>query len=304
MNVKKVSILMNCYNGQEYLKEAIDSVFLQEYENWEIVFVDNCSTDGSADIAKSYGEKLKYFKTSNNVFLGAARNFGIEFCDGDYISFLDCDDVWLPEMLDKQVAAIESGDYALAYAGQLNIDADGLILNEEIPRFKRGNILNELLNQYDVPLVTAIIHRGKLKASGLNFDPNVKGSEEYCLFMQLAVNYDFIVIPEALVKYRILSDSLTVKTIESRGEERRYTLNKILEFNPGLSEKYSLAFDEAFARSFYYDSQYYMSIGDKKSARQSMAKIKNASLLYYALYAVLFFPASLWFFLQSKKYSR
>ncbi len=103
----KISVLMNCYNGEKYLIEAIDSVFTQTYTDWEIVFIDNSSTDNSAEIAKSYGKKIKYYKTEHNIPLGAARNFGLKFCTGEYISFLDTDDIWLPNMLEEQINAIE-----------------------------------------------------------------------------------------------------------------------------------------------------------------------------------------------------
>ena len=302
--MEKVSILMNCYNGSEYLKEAIDSVFAQTYKNWEIIFIDNCSTDDSADIAQSYGEDVKYFKTIKNIPLGAARNFGIQFCDGDYISFLDCDDAWLPEMLEKQVRTIGSGDYALAYAGQVNVDEIGSRIGEFIPKFKKGNIFNKLLFQYDIPIVTAIINRKKLVESGLYFDLNVKGSEEYCLFMQLAVIYDFIVIPEPLIKYRILGDSLTAKTIGVRGAERRYTLDKILNEHPDIMNKYPAGFKEAYARGVYYDVQFAVATGNKGLAIKLMGSIKSLHPQYYILYLLLFFPLTFWNVLQKNKYGR
>ena len=76
-NLALVSVIINCYNGQKYLAEAIDSVFSQTYKDWEIIFWDNCSTDDSAKIAKSYGEKLKYYCSNTNTTLGEARNKAI-----------------------------------------------------------------------------------------------------------------------------------------------------------------------------------------------------------------------------------
>lgn len=295
---------MNCYNGSEYLNEAIDSVFAQTHKNWEIIFIDNCSTDDSADIAQSYGERVKYFKTTKNIPLGAARNFGIKYCEGDFISFLDCDDIWLPEMLEKQVAAIDSGNYALAYAGQVNVDEHGSQISKVIPKFKDGNIFCDLLLQYDIPLVTAIIKTEKLIESKLNFDLNVKGSEEYCLFMQLAIHYEFIVIPEALVRYRVLGDSLTSKTINIRGTERKYTLDKIIDAYPKVGNQYPDALKEAYARGVYYDAQYSAFIGDKILARKLMKSIKGIQPRYYLLYLILFFPLPLWHSLQKNKYGR
>jgi len=73
-----VSIIINCYNGEEYLSEALNSVYSQTYKNWEIIFWDNCSIDKSSIIAKSYGHKLKYYKSEFNTTLGEARNLAIQ----------------------------------------------------------------------------------------------------------------------------------------------------------------------------------------------------------------------------------
>ena len=99
----KVSVVMNCFNSERYLREAIDSVFAQTYSDWEIVFWDNASTDNSARIAKSYGPRLKYYRGDENVSLGEARNYALGKARGEYIAFLDCDDLWAPDKLQKQI---------------------------------------------------------------------------------------------------------------------------------------------------------------------------------------------------------
>ena len=103
MAYPKVSIIMNCLNGEQYLKQALDSVFEQTYDDWEVIFWDNASTDKSATIAKSYGERVRYFKSSVTHPLGKARNLAMKEAMGDFIAFLDCDDIWLPRKLEKQM---------------------------------------------------------------------------------------------------------------------------------------------------------------------------------------------------------
>ena len=95
----EVSILMNCYNGEQFLKQSIESVFKQSYTNWKIFFVDNCSEDGSEEIAKSFGEKIHYHRTKKNVSLAEARAFGIKKCTGKYLMFLDVDDRYQPNTI-------------------------------------------------------------------------------------------------------------------------------------------------------------------------------------------------------------
>ena len=89
-----VSVIINCYNGEKFLSEAIDSIYAQTYTNWEIIFWDNASIDSSAAIAKSYNKKLKYYKAKLTTTLSHARFEAIKKAEGKYLSFLDCDDLW------------------------------------------------------------------------------------------------------------------------------------------------------------------------------------------------------------------
>ncbi|MEB3828453.1 glycosyltransferase family 2 protein, partial [Phormidium sp. CCY1219] len=98
-----VSVIMNCYNGEKYLKEAIDSVYAQTYPNWEIIFVDNASVDQTAAIANSYDNRLKYFRNPLTVKLGESRNIACEHAKGEFLAFLDCDDIWMPDKLELQI---------------------------------------------------------------------------------------------------------------------------------------------------------------------------------------------------------
>ena len=95
---------MNCYNGQRYLGEAIKSVINQTYKNWELIFYDNCSTDNSKEIFKSFNDKrLKYFKSKKKLRLYDARNMAIQKSTGKFITFLDTDDIWLKNKLKIQI---------------------------------------------------------------------------------------------------------------------------------------------------------------------------------------------------------
>ena len=104
MNKPLVSIVMNCFNGEKFLKRALKSIINQRYYNWELIFWDNLSTDQSKNIFLSFDDKrLKYFCSKKFKKLYDARNDALEKCNGKYISFLDVDDCWLEEKLNKQV---------------------------------------------------------------------------------------------------------------------------------------------------------------------------------------------------------
>ena len=103
---KKVSIIMNCYNGQEFLKESLDSVIKQTYKNWELIFYDNCSTDKSKKIFFDYkknNKNFKYFKSKKKEQLGIARYKALKKINGSFFLFFDCDDDLSPEKIRKQI---------------------------------------------------------------------------------------------------------------------------------------------------------------------------------------------------------
>ena len=108
LNKPLVSVIVNCFNGEKYLKEALASVLNQSYENWEIIFWDNQSNDKSSIIFKSYKDKrFKYYYASQHTLLYDARNQAIEKSSGDFIAFLDTDDFWEKNKLELQMPFFE-----------------------------------------------------------------------------------------------------------------------------------------------------------------------------------------------------
>ncbi|WML36751.1 glycosyltransferase family 2 protein [Clostridium sp. OS1-26] len=101
-----VSIIMPCYNSENYIEEAIKSVIGQTYENWELIIIDDCSNDNSISIVKKYcmqDKRILFYQNEKNIGTAKTRNKGVEFAKGQYIAFLDSDDIWYKEKLNKQV---------------------------------------------------------------------------------------------------------------------------------------------------------------------------------------------------------
>ena len=161
----KVSVLVNCYNGEEFLKEALDSVYSQTYDDWEIILWDNASTDNSANIAKSYDKKLRYFKGKETIPLYSARNLALEKVDGDIIGFLDCDDIWLPSKLEKQVPLFKNRSVGLVYSDTYFFNKTGITKRffEDRPFFT-GKCFERLLDSYFLSLETVLIRKESLKS--------------------------------------------------------------------------------------------------------------------------------------------
>lgn len=104
-NEGKVSIIVPVYNAENFLYRTVDSILAQTYENWELLLADDCSTDQSRDIMKSYtDERIHCFYCEKNSGPAGARNLALRKASGQYIAFLDADDFWLPQKLEKQIS--------------------------------------------------------------------------------------------------------------------------------------------------------------------------------------------------------
>jgi glycosyltransferase involved in cell wall biosynthesis len=295
----KVSIIMNCYNGEKYLREAIDSVYAQSFEDWEIIFWDNASTDQTPSIAATYGCKLKYFRSTQLLTLGAARREAVLMATGEWIAFLDCDDSWFSDKLQAQLDALSGTDYVLCYAGIREIDHNGRLIREVFPQHKSGQLLEKLLLQFDINMVTPMLRRNVLEQYRLNFDENVTASEEYNLFVRLAAKGKILALPTILGTYRVSAGTLTDRQISQWAVERYYTLEQLKQENFGIEKRYLKAFKEAYARGDYYKSRYLMTEGRNIEARQIMAGIVGLDYRYRLLEIALYIPG-LWGLVHGK----
>jgi glycosyltransferase involved in cell wall biosynthesis len=282
----KVSIIINCHNGEKYLEEAIDSIYAQTYQDWEIIFFDNVSTDNSAKIAQSYDSRLKYHKNHSLINLGAARKEAVQMATGEWVAFLDTDDLWYPIKLEKQLKALEGTDYIFCYAGIHEIEANGKSIRNVYPIHQSGQLLEALLTQFEVNMVTPMFKRVYAADLGINFEPDITASEEYNLFVRLAAKGSGLVQHELLGEYRVSTGSLTDRQISKWAVERRFTLNQLKKENINIENVFPKAFSEAEARGDYYEARYYASIGDIENARRLMSGIKHYSLQYNFLYAI------------------
>jgi glycosyltransferase involved in cell wall biosynthesis len=234
----KISILMNCYNGDRFLKEALDSVYAQTYKNWEIIFIDNCSNDNSAKIAMSYDDgKLRYYKTKKNLPLGAARNFGIKLVKGNYLAFLDTDDLWFKNKLEYQLKILKK-NFAFIYGPVIQINEKGKKLRETTIN-KKCNF-KSLLERYDINMHSTMIN---LDIVNVKFNEELSYCPDYELFMKIvAENKRFQSVTASLVKYRIHNNSLTNKTANIHLYEVNSVLKK-LKKNKSLYKKNKKSFD-------------------------------------------------------------
>ena len=134
MRDELVSIIMPIYNEEEYLEQAIKSVKEQEYENWELICVDDGSTDKSMDILNKHkSNKIKILELSKNNGTGIARNKALDMAQGRYIAYLDADDYYHKEKLKKQVEFMQKNNYAITYTDYAMVYADNKIKHVKVP---------------------------------------------------------------------------------------------------------------------------------------------------------------------------
>ena len=226
-NQPSVSIIMNCYNSDEFLREAIDSVYAQTYQNWEIVFWDNNSDDKSSEIAKSYNEKLKYFKADELSTLYKARNFALDKCEGDYIAFIDCDDVWVETKLAQQIElAVNGAD--IVYGGYNTIDTLGALKSEESQYLVSGKLTNSLFKRNSISIGCVLIKRSLL--DGIYFDPYYDLLGDYDMWVRLSLRHQIVAVNGVVEYSRQHDNNISVTLNEKWLTERRYFYRKHLTF--------------------------------------------------------------------------
>ena len=222
-----VTVLINCYNGSQYLNEAINSVLNQTYSNWEIIFWDNQSSDQSAKIFKSYKDpRLKYFYALKHTSLGIARKFALKEAKGEFCGILDCDDVWLPKKLELQLTQKPLDEtVGVIYSDYNIISSDGLLkrASSRSLKYDEGYIFNSLLTEsITVCWPTVLFNRNIWISSGSFCD--LKYLEDLDILLRIAIDYRFVFINEKLANYRVHSNQLSVD-YNSILNEKTYIFN-------------------------------------------------------------------------------
>lgn len=209
-----VSIITPLYNSEKFIAETIESVLTQTYKNWEMLIVNDCSKDNGASIVEEYSKKdkrVKLFNNEKNMGVSFTRNRAIDLSNGKYIAFLDSDDLWYKEKLEKQIRMMEENQYVLSYTGYNKINKDGT---------KRGIIsipkkLNykELLKNNLISCDTGVYNKKFFKEHRFI---NYGMSEDYIFWLELLKKIDYAYgIQEILASYRITENSRSSNKIRA-----------------------------------------------------------------------------------------
>ena len=220
--VNNVAIVSPAYNAAEYIGETIESVQAQTYKDWEMYIVDDCSTDDTVKIVSSYAEKdnrIKLIKQQKNGGAAAARNTALDIINSKYIAFLDCDDKWLPEKLEKQVKLMDESNCALSYTYFREFDTHtGTLL--KIIKAPKYMTYNRIFRNTAIGCLTVMVNR---EISGKFQMPLLKHTEDNCTWQAiLKPGYKALLIPEVLSLYRCGNDSLTRSKRDAARDQWNY----------------------------------------------------------------------------------
>jgi glycosyltransferase involved in cell wall biosynthesis len=211
--VVNVSVIIPCFNSEKTIRETLESVFAQTYQDFEVIVVDDGSTDRSAEIVQSFNEKIEYIY-QNNGGQSAARNTGIRAARGKYLAFLDADDLWYPEKLEKQIAFMKSKGVDWCYCDcELFSDRSGKSFGKYSQRFyspKAGWIAKDLMMGNSISSPTPIVSREIIEKAGyFNESREIRSREDWEEWIRIALVSKIVYFPEVLAKYRIHEKSIT-----------------------------------------------------------------------------------------------
>lgn len=207
-NNKLVSIIVPVYNAEAYLSFTIDSILAQTYKEYEIIIVDDKSNDSSRDIIRDYQEKYPCVRPiflEKNAGVSNARNTGISQASGRYIAFLDSDDMWAEDKLEKQLTFMEDNDYHFTYTAYSFVDDDGNDISSVVMPKKEVDY-KELLKHNVIPCLTVIIDRNFIDEICM---PYIRHEDYACWLSILKKGHKAYGLEEPLAYYRARPNSLS-----------------------------------------------------------------------------------------------
>ena len=218
----RVSVIVPVYNGTNYLAEAIDSVLAQNYTGYEVIVVDDGSTDGTWPLIQSYGSRVRGIHKENGG-TSTALNRGIEEACGEYIAWLSHDDVFLPHKLERQMALLESSpELSGCYSDYFIINAESVVLRMmKMPYYPPDQMVRHLLQWMFINGCTVVVRRACFEAEGL-FDHGLRYAHDADMWFRILRRFAFAYIPEALTKYRVHPTQESKKLMRMRADAHEF----------------------------------------------------------------------------------
>ncbi len=218
-----VSIITPSYNTGNYIGKTIESVLSQTYKNWEMIIVDDFSSDNTDEIVSSYKDsRIRYFKNKKNSGAAVSRNFALREAKGKWIAFLDSDDFWLPEKLEKQIAFMENNNYHFSCCASTSIDENDKPSERYACRPKHVGKIG--MYMYCWPGCLGTMYDADVV--GLIQIADLKKNNDYAMWLKVIKKCDFYGYNEVLAIYRVRQKSIShdkfIKLVKSHYDLFRY----------------------------------------------------------------------------------
>lgn len=205
----KVSIITPAYNAERFIGEAIESVLAQTYSNWEMIIVDDCSTDQTVKLVKSYqaqDQRIKVIELEENSGSAVARNTAMDHATGKYLAFLDSDDLWLPTKLAKQVAFMQEKDIAFSFTKYSQMHEDGTTTKATTEAPSRVGY-DRLMKHCVIGCLTVMLDKDKIGPERM---VNIRTRQDYAFWLTLTrKGFKAYGLPEVLANYRLVENSIS-----------------------------------------------------------------------------------------------
>ncbi len=292
-NKPLISILMNCYNGENYLHDAIDSVIGQTYFNWELVFWDNQSTDDSKNIFKSYKDhRLKYYYAPEHTDLGGARANAFKLLQGEFIAILDADDLWLPYKLEKQIQSFTDPDIGIVISDTIffNDSDERILYDQNFP--PEGDVFRELLTDYFVSLETLILRKSFVDKLDYGFDSDFSFIADFDLVLRTARISKLGICREVLAKWRVHEASDSWQSSVSFSEERERWIEKQIDLDSRFLKIYNDEISILHSKNYLLMAIDALSKNERINSLKLISKTNFKNFHDYALLCLCFVPFS------------
>ncbi len=266
----RVSVNIPCYNGEKYIAEALQSVLDQTYQDFEVILVNDGSTDRTEEIIKGFcDERIKYYY-QENIGLARTRNRQLELSNGEFVAFLDQDDLWLPAKLEKQIPLFEQNPkVGLVYSKTIYFnDKNDCCYLSKTKKHHAGYIFGELLKGNFISVQSAVIRKNALDNLNQWFDEQFNIVEDADLFLRIAYYYEVGYVDIPLAKRRMHKNSLSFNRNDLYYKERRIFIDKLKKLYPNITEKFSCELKLMESEMFYNEALICWANGKRQKARQ------------------------------------
>lgn len=202
-----VSIIMPSYNTAKYISDSINSVLYQTYKNWELIIVDDCSTDNTDEVVKPFlsDNRIRYLKNEKNSGAAVSRNYALREAKGKWIAFLDSDDLWEKDKLEKQISFMEKNGYKFSYTDYIEIDENSEPLGVTVT----GPKVISKTKMFDYCWMGCLTVMYDAEAVGLIQIEDIKKNNDYAMWLKVCKNADCFLLDEKLASYRKRKGSIS-----------------------------------------------------------------------------------------------